>query len=98
MATETPGLNAARVALAEIRACPNGLQNFVLDMLDEWSEKAERLLAQELSAQQDRKQFEQDALREQIDRLASLAAELAKAAGDQKRPANRKTNNMASEY
>jgi hypothetical protein len=76
--------NSAREALAEMRACPGELQTFILSVFDQLDSLASELLAHELAGQQAQRQAGSEALQNQIDRLASVAAELSKAVAEQK--------------
>jgi hypothetical protein len=86
MPSESTGWKCAREALAEVRAYPSGLQTFVSSMFDQLDGLTDRLLAHELAGHQ----AEQNALRDQIDRLASVAAELTEAVAEQKQLVARK--------
>jgi hypothetical protein len=86
------GRNCVRNALAEIRAGHGDLQTHILGMFDRLDLLADDLLGSKIARDCAVGHAEQEALQEQIDRLASLAAELAESVAEQKRlatPGNR---------
>jgi hypothetical protein len=93
MPVESSGWSCASEALADIRAYPGGLQTFVLGVFDQLDGLTDELLARELARQQVQRQAERDVLQGQIDRLASVAAELAEAVAEQKEMAGQKNRN-----
>jgi len=92
MPVESPkrsgGWNCPSEALAEIRAYPGELQTFLVGVFDRLDRLADELRAQEVAAQH----VERDALHGQIDRLASVASELAEAVAEQKKLVDQKKN------
>jgi RNA polymerase-interacting CarD/CdnL/TRCF family regulator len=86
------GSNCAGGALAAIRACSDDLQTFVFGVFDQLEGLTDQLLARELDWQQTQRQTEREALQGQIDRLASVAAELAQTVAEQKQLAGKKSN------
>ena len=77
---ESAGWNSASEALAEIRACGDGLQATLAGVFDQLDQMAGELLAHELAYQRG----QQEALRAQVDRLAAVAGELTAAVAEQK--------------
>jgi hypothetical protein len=92
MPVESPepsaGWNCANDALAEIRAASAELQTLLGDTFDELELLADELQTQELTC----RYVERDALQGQIDRLASVASELAASVAEQKQWAGQKRN------
>ena len=72
------GWDCASDALAEIESYPNELQKFVADLFDQLGGLTDAMLVEELARQRAEQKSERDAMREQIDRLAAVTAELAK--------------------
>ena len=87
------GWECAKEALAEIRAYPGGLQALVAGVFDQLDGLVGELRAQDLAHQHNQRQAEQQALRNQIDRLAAVAADLARSVAEQKRSAPPKNHN-----
>ncbi len=92
MPVESPkrsgGWNCASEALAEIRAYPGELQTFSCRRIRSTGPFGGRVARQEVAAQH----VERDALHGQIDRLASVASELAEAVAEQKKLVDQKKN------
>jgi hypothetical protein len=82
---QSAGRSCVREALAEIRAGHGDLQTHILGMFDRLDGLADQLLGSKAARDCAAGQADQDALQGQIDRLASLAAELAQSVADQKR-------------
>jgi hypothetical protein len=82
---QSPGWGCAKKALEEIRACPGDLRALFLGAFDQLDELADKLIAQELARQHTERQTERDVLGGQIERLASLASELAESVAAQKK-------------
>ena len=76
--------NCARDALADIQASAGETQTLVLNALDELDGLAGELLAQQRVLEHVQRHDGQDVLQGQIDRLASVANELAEALAEQK--------------
>ena len=86
-------LGVRNEALAEIRAYPGGLQALVAGVFDHLDGLIGEFRAEELARQQNQRQAEQQALQGQIDRLAAVAADLAKSVAEQKRSTTPKNHN-----
>ena len=78
------GWNCVRDALAEIRTGHGELQTYISGMFDRLDGLAGEALDSKIAQDCAVGHAEQEALQEQIDRLASLAAELAQSVADQK--------------
>lgn len=87
------GWNCAWDALAEIRTCSGELQTFIWGVFDHLDGLADELLVRELDRQQLQRQGEQETLQGQINRLTSVATELADAVAEQKRLTGQKYRN-----
>ena len=72
--------------MAEIRAYPDELQTFLVGVFDRLDHLADGLFAQEVAAQH----AERHAFQGQIERLASVASELAAAVAEQKKLVDQK--------
>jgi hypothetical protein len=76
--SQPAGWDRAKEALADIRACPGEVQSFVASLFDHLGGLTDELLAHEIARHDLQRQAERDALQAQIDRLAAVAAQLAK--------------------
>lgn len=95
MPIETPNppvdVSEARRALREISACRVELQTFLSEEFDRWERLAEELLADEVVRHETFEQADRVALDDQIERLASVAAELSRSLSDQSRATSKRT-------
>jgi hypothetical protein len=73
-------------ALAELRAGHDDLQALVSEIFDRLNGVADEFLGRKDVRGQPSQQAEWETLQREIDRLASLAAEMANSAANQKRP------------
>ena len=78
LSDQSAGSDCARKALTEIRACPGEVQSLVSGVFDQIDKLVEEFLAREVARQRSQGQAEREALQGQIDRLASVAADLAR--------------------
>jgi hypothetical protein len=78
------GWNGVRNALAETRTGLGELQTYITGMFDRLDGLADERLGSRSAQQCALDHAEQEKLKEQIDRLASLAAELAQSVAEQK--------------
>ena len=85
MPSPSADVSAARDALLEICACRAELQTFLADEFDRWERLADGLLAGEIARGRAQEQAQREALDGQIERLAAVAAELARSLAEQKR-------------
>jgi hypothetical protein len=85
LSNQPTGWACVRDALAEVRTGQSELQTFVSDMFDDLDGLADQLVGSKIAQDCAIGHAEHDALHEQIDRLASLAAELAQSVAEQKR-------------
>ncbi len=83
-------VSAARNALREICACRAELQTFLADEFDRWERLADGLLTGEIAHERAQEQAQREALDGQIERLAAVAAELARSLAEQKQAAPRR--------
>ena len=79
------GWNGVRNALAETRTGLGELQTYITGMFDRLDGLADERLGSRSAQHCAVDHAEQEAFKEQIDRLASLAAELAESVAEQKR-------------
>ncbi len=85
----TAGHNCVRDALAEIRACHSELQAFVTGMFDQLDELVTGRLDPNALRTDGPQEPDREALKDQIERLAAVAAELTQSVAEQKRLAAR---------
>ena len=83
------GWNGVRDALAETRTGLGELQSSISQMFDRLDELVDERLGSRTAQQCAVGRAEQEAIQEQIDRLALLAAELAQSVAEQKQLAKR---------
>jgi hypothetical protein len=83
------GWDCARRALTEIRECPGEVQTLVLGVFDQLDKFVEEFVAQERVRQQSQRQLEREALQDQVDRLATVVAELVASVTEQKQAVKR---------
>jgi hypothetical protein len=95
---ESGGWSCVRDALAEIRAYPDTVQTFVSSVLDQLSRMTDELLARDLAQHKAHSQSEREALRNQIDRLASVVAELAETVSEERQLVERKSQKGLEKY
>ena len=85
MPSPSADVSAARDALQEICACRAELETFLADDFDRWERLADGLLAGEIARERAQEQTQREAIEGQIERLAAVAAELARSLADEKR-------------
>jgi hypothetical protein len=78
------GWDCAGDALAEITAYPDELKSLVCGLFEQLGRLADEMMVQQLSIHRTEQQADSDSLRDQIDRLAAVAAELVEIVAEQK--------------
>lgn len=72
-------------AFLEIRACQRELGVFLTETFERLDQLMEEFLAEEIGFQKNLRKQEQEAVDQQVDRLASMIAKLARSVNEQKR-------------
>ena len=86
LSNQPTGRDRVRHALAELRAGHDQLQTLVSGIFDRLNGVADEFLGRKNVQAQEPQQAEWETLQREINRLASVAAEMAKSAANQKRP------------